>query len=55
MGTTYEEYVCDLAPALRRSAEAHGRHEERAGEADPGWPGYALYMVRERADEELPT
>jgi hypothetical protein len=55
MGTTYEESVSDLAQALRRAAEAHRRREERTGEADPGWPGYALYMVRERADEELPT
>ena len=32
------------------------QHEERTGEADPDWPDlYALYMVRERAGEELPT
>ena len=58
MGTTYES-VSDLAEALKRAAEAHGRHEERTGEADPDWPDwpdwYALYMVRESADEELPT
>lgn len=55
MGTTYES-VDDLADALRRAAQAHGRHEERTGEEDPRWPDwYALYMVRERADEELPT
>jgi hypothetical protein len=55
MGTTYES-VSDLAQALRRAAEAHGRHEERTGEADPDWPDwYALYMVRERAGDELPT
>jgi hypothetical protein len=55
MGTTYDS-VSDLADALRRAAEAHGRHEERTDEADPNWPDwYALYMVRERADEELPT
>ena len=55
MGTTYES-VSDLAQALRRAAEAHGRHVVRTGEADPDWPDwYALYMVRERADEELPT
>jgi hypothetical protein len=53
MATTYES-VSDLADALRRAAEAHGMHEERTGKADwPDW--YALYMVRERADEELPT
>jgi len=28
----------------------------RTGRADPEWPDwYALYMVRERAGEELPT
>jgi len=55
MGTTYES-VSDLAQALRRAAEAHGRHEERTGEADPDWPDwYALYMVRECADEDLPS
>ena len=38
------------------SAEAHGKHEERTGQADANWPDwYALYMVRERAGEELPT
>jgi hypothetical protein len=55
MATTYES-VSDLADALRRAAEAHGKHEERTGRADPDWPDwYALYMVRERAGEELPT
>jgi hypothetical protein len=55
MATTYDDDR-DLAAALRRAAEAHGRHEERTGEADPDWPDwYALYMVRERAGEELPT
>ena len=55
MGTTYES-ASDLAEALRRAAEAHGRLEERTGEADPDWPDwYALFMVRERAGEELPT
>ena len=55
MATTYES-VEDLAEALRRAAAAHGKHEERTGEADPDWPDwYALYMVRERAGEELPT
>jgi hypothetical protein len=55
MDTSYES-VDDLAAALRRAAEAHGRHEERTGEADPNWPDwYALYMVKERAGEELPT
>jgi len=54
MATTYES-VEDLADALRRAAEAHGKHEERTGQADANWPDwYALYMVRERAGEELP-
>ena len=55
MATTYDS-VGDLAEALRRAADAHGRHEERTGKADPDWPDwYPLYMVRECADEELPT
>jgi hypothetical protein len=55
MATTYES-VSNLAKALTRAAEAHGKHEERTGEAGPDWPEwYALYMVRERAGEELPT
>ena len=48
MATTYES-ASDLA-------EAHGKHEELTGQEDPDWPDwYALYMVRERAGEELPT
>jgi hypothetical protein len=55
MATTYES-ADDLADALRRAAAAHGEHEQRTGQADPEWPAwYALYMVRERAGEELPT
>jgi hypothetical protein len=55
MATTYES-VSDLAAALRRAADAHGKHEERIGKADPDWPDwYALYMVRENAGDELPT
>ncbi len=55
MDTTYAS-VGDLSEALRRASEAHGKHEERTGEADPNWPDwYALYMVRERAGEEPPT
>jgi hypothetical protein len=54
MATSYES-VEDLAEALRRAAAAHGEHEKRIGEADENWPDwYALYMVRERAGEELP-
>ena len=55
MTTTYES-VSDLAEALRRAAAAHGEHEKRIGKADPDWPDwYALYMVKDRAGEELPT
>jgi hypothetical protein len=55
MATSYESEI-DLAEALRRAEKAHGEHEQRTGKADPDWPGwYALYMVRERAGEELPT
>jgi hypothetical protein len=54
--TAAYESVDDLAEALRRAAKAHGEHEQRTGKADPDWPDwYALYMVRERAGEELPT
>jgi catechol 2,3-dioxygenase-like lactoylglutathione lyase family enzyme len=53
--TTYSS-AGDLADALRRAAAAHGKHEERTGEADANWPDwYAEYMVREQAGEELPT
>jgi len=55
MATTYES-PDDLASALRRAEAAHGQHEQRTGEADANWPDwYALYMVREKAGEELPT
>jgi hypothetical protein len=54
--TTAYESVKDLAEALRRAAAAHGEHEARTGKEDPNWPDwYAEYMVRERADEKLPT
>jgi catechol 2,3-dioxygenase-like lactoylglutathione lyase family enzyme len=47
--------VADLAAALRRAAAAHGKHEERTGQADADWPDwYAEYMVRESAGEALP-
>lgn len=56
MATTTYESVEALAEALRRAAAAHGKHEERTGEADPNWPDwYALFMVRERAGEKLPS
>jgi hypothetical protein len=55
VATTYESEM-DLADALRRAGKAHGEHEQRTGKADPDWPEwYALYMVRERAGEELPA
>jgi catechol 2,3-dioxygenase-like lactoylglutathione lyase family enzyme len=55
-GPTAFSSAGDLADTLRRAAAAHGRHEERTGEADANWPDcYAEYMVRERAGEELPT
>jgi hypothetical protein len=55
IATTYES-VADLANALKRAAEAHGKHEQRTGRADPDWPQwYALFMVAERAGEELPS
>jgi hypothetical protein len=54
MATSYES-ADDLAEALRRAAAAHGEHEKRIGAADENWPDwYALFMVRERAGEELP-
>jgi len=46
----------DLESALRRAAAAHGKHEQRIGEADTNWPAwYAKYMVAEQAETELPT
>ena len=55
MTTTYES-VSELADALRRAEAAHGKHEERTGKAATDWPDwYALYMVSERAGEELPS
>jgi hypothetical protein len=37
MSATYES-ATDLAAALRHAADAHGRHEEEIGHADPDWP-----------------
>jgi catechol 2,3-dioxygenase-like lactoylglutathione lyase family enzyme len=46
----------DLSAALRRAAAAHGEHEARTGHEDPAWPDwYAVYMVRERTGETLPS
>lgn len=45
----------DLASALRRAAEAHGRHEEKIGGRDEGWPDwYAKYMTSEQSGAEPP-
>jgi predicted enzyme related to lactoylglutathione lyase len=45
----------DLAQALRRAADAHGRHEAGLGERDENWPAwYAEYLVREQTGSELP-
>lgn len=55
-GSTSFASASDLAQALRRAEAAHGEHQQRIGAADPDWPDwYALYMVRERAGEELPS
>jgi len=55
MPTTFDS-ASELAEALRRAAAAHGRHEERIGQADPDWPDwYADYMVKEQAGAELPV
>jgi hypothetical protein len=49
MPATYDS-AADLAAALRRAADAHGRHEEETGQPDPDWPDwYAQYMVQEQA------
>ncbi len=43
--------VDNLADALRRAAEAHGRHEQEIGHADADWPAwYAQYMADESAE-----
>ena len=45
--------VSDLAQALRRAADAHGRHERQIGHPDPDWPTwYALYLEQEQAAGE---
>ena len=49
MPATYDSAI-DLAAALRRAADAHGRHEEEIGHPDPDWPDwYAQYMVDEQS------
>jgi hypothetical protein len=45
MPATYDS-ATDLAAALRRAEEAHGRHEQEIGHSDPDWPDwYARYMM----------
>jgi hypothetical protein len=49
MALTFDS-ASDLASALRRAADAHGRHEEEIGHRDPDWPDwYAAYLEREQA------
>jgi hypothetical protein len=49
MATTHDSAM-DLAAALRRTADAHGRHEKEIGHPDPDWPDwYAHYMVDEQS------
>jgi hypothetical protein len=49
VATTYDS-AADLAAALRRAADAHGRHEAEIGHPDPDWPDwYAQHMVQEQA------
>jgi hypothetical protein len=49
MSATYDSAPV-LAAALRRAAEAHGKHEKEIGHADPNWPDwYAEFMVEEQA------
>jgi hypothetical protein len=48
MATTFDS-ATELSGALRRAADAHGRHEQEIGHADPDWPDwYAQYMVDEQ-------
>ena len=52
---TYDS-AAELQEALIRVAAAHGKHEERTGEADAEWPvWYAEYMYAEQTGAELPT
>lgn len=43
--------VDSLADALRRAADAHGRHEQEIGHADEDWPAwYAQFMADDTYD-----
>ncbi len=47
MAITYES-TDELEQALRRAAEAHGKHEAETGQPDPEWPiWYAQFMANE--------
>lgn len=47
VATTYES-PADLAAALRRAADAHGRHAAEIGHSDPDWSDcHAQYLVQE--------
>jgi hypothetical protein len=49
MQATYHS-ADDLAAALRRAEDAHGRHEKEIGHPDQDWPDwYARYMVDEQS------
>ena len=46
----------ELGQAIVRAEEAHARHEEETGEADPDWPSwYARFMVSEQSGEAPPS
>jgi catechol 2,3-dioxygenase-like lactoylglutathione lyase family enzyme len=48
-GVSYAS-TAELAAALRRAADAHGRHELETGHGDPQWPDwYAEYMTQHPA------
>lgn len=41
--------IDDLAAALRRAEQAHGRYERELGRPDPDWPQwYARYLIEEQ-------
>ncbi len=49
MPATYDS-ATDLATALRRAEDAHGRHEKEIGHPDADWPDwYAQFMVDEQS------
>jgi catechol 2,3-dioxygenase-like lactoylglutathione lyase family enzyme len=55
-GETKYVSISNLADAMRRASEAHGKHEERIGGPDADWPDwYAKYMAAEQSGSELPV